>query len=145
MLAQAVMSIPSVKAVEIGDGVTNVRKYGSDVHDEIYYSKKEGYYRLTNRAGGIEGGISNGQDLIVRGYAKPISTLLDPLNSVDVKTKKKVKAPYVRSDICFVPALSVVGEAAVAWVIAGALMEKFGGDSLSEVKRNFSGCLKTLR
>jgi chorismate synthase len=145
MLAQAVMSIPSVKAVEIGDGIENAGKFGSDVHDEIHYSSKKGYYRLTNRAGGTEAGVSNGEDIVVRGYAKPISTLLDPLNSVDTITKKKVKAPYVRSDICFVPALSVVGEAVAAWVVAGAFMEKFGGDSLSEVKRNFSGYLKTLR
>lgn len=144
-LAQAVMSIPSVKGVEIGEGVGNVRKFGSAVHDEIYYSKQKGYFRRTNRAGGIEGGISNGQDIIVRGYAKPISTLLDPLDSVDTVTKKKTKAPYVRSDICFVPALSVVGEAVTALVLVETLLEKFGGDSLSETKRNYKNYLQTLR
>lgn len=144
-LAQAVMSIPSVKGVEIGEGVSKAGKFGSQVHDQIYYSAGKGYYRLTNRAGGLEGGISNGQNIILRGYAKPISTLLEPLDSVDTQTKKKVKAPYVRSDICFVPALSVVGEAAVAGVIATMFIEKFGGDSLAETRKNFRSYLKALK
>lgn len=144
-LAFAVMSIASVKGVEIGDGISNTKKFGSQVQDQIYYSVNQGYYRLTNRAGGMEGGISNGQKIIVRGYAKPISTLLNPLDSVDTDTKKKVKAPYVRSDICFVPALSVVGEAVVAWVIAAMFLEKFGGDSLKETERNFRNYQKDLR
>ncbi len=145
LLSSAIMSIPSVKGVEIGDGIGNVLKFGSAVHDEIYYSKQKGYYRKSNRAGGIEGGISNGQDIIVRGYAKPISTLLDPLISIDTVTKKKTKAPYVRSDICFVPALSVVGEAVTALVLAEVFLEKLGGDSLAETKRNYKSYLKTLR
>jgi len=144
-LTFAVMSIPSVKGVEIGDGISNTKNFGSRVQDQIYYSVNQGYYRLTNRAGGMEGGISNGQNIIVRGYAKPISTLLNPLDSVDTDTKKKVKAPYVRSDICFVPALSVIGEAVVAWVIAAMFLEKFGGDSLKETERNFKTYLKDLR
>ncbi len=144
-LAGAVMSIPSVKGVEIGTGIENASKFGSQVHDEIFYNKKKGFYRLSNRAGGLEGGISNGQDIVVRGYAKPISTLKNPLSSVDAFSKKKTKAPYVRSDVCFVPALSVVGEAVVAWKIAQAFSEKFGGDSLTETKRNFHGYIKNLR
>jgi len=144
-LARAVMSIPSVKAVEIGNGVENSTKFGSRVHDEIFYNRKRGFYRQTNRAGGLEGGVSNGQNIIVRGYAKPISTLKNPLNSVDIATKKKTKAPYVRSDVCFVPALSVVGEAVVAWEIAAALTEKFGGDSISETKRNYHNYIKNLK
>ena len=144
-LAQSVMGIPSVKAVEIGDGVSNAGKFGSQVHDQIYYSGSKGYFRLNNRAGGLEGGISNGQNLVVRGYAKPISTLLDPLDSVNVVSKKKIKAPYVRSDICFVPALSVVGECVVAWVVAEFFMEKFGGDSLLETRHNYQNYLKSLK
>ena len=144
-LARAVMSIPSVKAVEIGNGVENVSKFGSQVHDEIFYNRKKGFYRRTNRAGGLEGGVSNGQNIMVRGYAKPISTLKNPLNSVDIVTKKKTKAPYVRSDVCFVPALSVVGDAVVAWEIATAFREKFGGDSIIETKRNFHSYLKNLK
>ena len=144
-LVRAVMSIPSVKGVEIGNGVENVSRFGSQVHDEIFYNRKKGFFRQTNRAGGLEGGISNGQDIIVRGYAKPISTLKNPLSSVDVATKKKIKAPYVRSDVCFVPALSVVGEAVVAWEIATAFSEKFGGDSIFETKKNFHSYLKNLK
>jgi len=144
-LARAVMSIPSVKAVEIGSGVENSTKFGSQVHDEIFYNKRKGFHRQTNRAGGLEGGVSNGQNIIVRGYAKPISTLKNPLNSVDIATKKKIKAPYVRSDVCFVPTLSVVGEAVVAWEIAAAFKEKFGGDSIAETKRNFHSYLKNLK
>lgn len=141
-LAGAVMSIPSIKAVEIGTAVENASKFGSQVHDEIFYNKKKGFYRLSNRAGGLEGGVSNGQDIVIRGYAKPISTLKNPLSSVDAFSKKKIKAPYVRSDVCFVPALSVVGEAVVAWEIAKAFRDKFGGDSISETKRNFHNYLK---
>lgn len=144
-LARAVMSIPSVKAVEIGSGIENTSKFGSLVHDEIFYNRKKGFYRQTNRAGGLEGGVSNGQNIMVRGYAKPISTLKDPLDSVNIATKKKTKAPYVRSDVCFVPALSVVGEAVVAWEIASAFKEKFGGDSITETKRNFHSYLKNLK
>ncbi len=144
-LARAVMSIPSVKAVEIGSGVENSTEFGSRVHDEIFYSHRRGFYRQTNRAGGLEGGISNGQNIMVRGYAKPISTLKNPLFSVDLVTKRKTKAPYVRSDVCFVPALSVVGEAVVAWEIASAFKEKFGGDSIAETKRNVHSYLKSLK
>jgi len=144
-LARAVMSIPSVKGVEIGSGVENASKFGSQVHDAIFYSRRKGFYRQTNRAGGLEGGVSNGQNIMVRGYAKPISTLRNPLNSADIVTKRKTKAPYVRSDVCFVPALSVVGEAVVAWEIASAFGEKFGGDSISETKRNVHSYLKNLK
>ena len=144
-LARAVMGIPSVKAVEIGNGVENASEFGSQVHDEIFYNQKKGFYRQTNRAGGLEGGVSNGQNIMIRGYAKPISTLKNPLFSVDLATKRKTKAPYVRSDVCFVPALSVVGEAVVAWEIASAFKEKFGGDSIAETKRNFHSYLKNLK
>ncbi len=144
-LALTLTSIPSVKAAEIGSGVSNAADFGSKIHDQIYYSRNRGYYRLSNRAGGTEGGISNGQRIVVRGYAKPISTLLNPLWSVEVESKKKTKAPYVRSDICFVPALSVVGEAVVALVLADLFSEKFGGDSMKETKLNYKSYLKTLR
>src|SRR5205823_10853543 len=115
--------------------------FGSAVHDEIGYGKNSqhkftGFTRKSNHAGGIEGGVSNGQDIVVRGYLKPISTLRRPLESVDFETREPVKAAYERSDVCVVPAAGVAGEAMVAFVIARAALEKFGGDSLEEVKRN---------
>ena len=146
MLAQAVMSVQAVKAVEIGSGIENAAAVGSRVHDEIGYSRQESrFLRKSNRAGGLEGGISNGEDIVVRGYLKPISTLRQPLESVDFETKETVKAAYERSDVCVVPAGGVAGEAMVALVVARALLEKFGGDSLGETRRNFEAYEEQVR
>lgn len=117
-IAAAVMSIPSVKAVEIGSGIENAAKFGSAVHDEIFHDTEKGYFRKTNRAGGIEGGMTNGMPIVVRVYHKPISTLYKPMNTVDIKTKKQVKATVERSDICVVPRAGVVSEAMFAYVLA---------------------------
>ena len=139
-LAQAVMSIQAVKAVEIGTGVGNSGSYGSEVQDEISYdAARKRFDRSSNRAGGLEGGITNGQDIVVRGYLKPISTLRRALLTADMNTKEAVKAAYERSDVCVVPAGGVAGEAMVALILAGAFLEKFGGDSLEETLRNFDG------
>jgi len=135
-LALAIMSIPSVKAVEFGDGIRNAFRYGSKVHDEIIIKSNELTHR-TNHAGGIEGGVTNGEPIILRGFAKPISSLKEPLKSVDIRGGKRTCAPYVRSDVCVVPAAGVIGEAMTAWVLAEAFMEKFGGDSMDEIKMNF--------
>lgn len=145
-LAQAVMSIQSVKAVEIGDGIESARSFGSQVQDIIQYDAlQRRFVRPTNRAGGVEGGISNGEDIRVRGYVKPISTLRRPLESVDLVTRQGVVAAYERSDVCVVPAAGVIGEAMVALVLAQAFLEKFGGDHLEETRRNFNGYLQQLR
>lgn len=139
-LARAVMSIQAVKGVEIGTGIANATSYGSEVQDEIRYDENQKRFdRSSNRAGGLEGGITNGQDIVVRGYLKPISTLRRPLLSADMETKEAVKAAYERSDVCVVPAAGVVGEAMAAIELAAAFLEKFGGDSLAETKRNFEG------
>jgi chorismate synthase len=145
-LAQAIMCIPAVKAVEIGAGVEGSRTTGSRVHDEIGYNDNERKFtRPTNRAGGIEGGITNGQEVRVRGHLKPISTLRQPLASVDVMTKNESAAAFERSDIVAVPAAGVIGEAMVAIILADAAREKFGGDSLGEAKRNFEGYVGQLK
>jgi chorismate synthase len=144
LLAQNIMSIPSVKAVEIGEGIVGAVKFGSDVHDEIFYSSKKGFYRDTNNAGGIEGGMSNGEEIVVRGYVKPISTLMQGLRTVNIDTKKPVKAAIERSDICAVPSAGVIAEAMSAFVVTGLFLEKFGGDSFSEIKRNYNGYVNTL-
>jgi chorismate synthase len=160
-LAAAVMSIQAVKAVEIGDGVLGATLRGSQVQDEIGYaggaekpggdtagtlhSKFTAFTRAGNHAGGIEGGISNGCDIVVRGHLKPISTLRRPLGSIDFATREPVKAAYERSDVCAVPAGGVVGEAMVALVLAAAALEKFGGDSLLELRRNYEGYCEQLR
>ena len=148
-LAGAVMSLQAVKAVEIGSGVEGARSFGSAVHDEIGYDNSKpkftGFGRKSNRAGGIEGGISNGEDIVVRGYLKPISTLRRPLQSVDFETRQEVKAAYERSDVCVVPAAGVGGEAMVALTLAQCALEKFGGDSMSETLSNFRGYLKQLK
>ena len=144
-LARAVMSIQAVKAVEIGTGVANAVSYGSEVQDEIRYDAgRKRFERTSNRAGGIEGGITNGESIVIRGYLKPISTLRRALETADMKTKETVKAAYERSDICVVPAGGVVGEAMVAAELAAALLEKFGGDSLGETLRNFNGYQRQL-
>ncbi len=144
-LARAVMSIQAVKAVEIGTGVASATSYGSEVQDEIrYHSASKRFRRPTNRAGGLEGGITNGEDIVIRGYLKPISTLRRPLETADLVTKQPVKAAYERSDICVVPAAGVAGEAMVAVVLAGVFLEKFGADSLAETRRNYDGYIRQL-
>ena len=144
-LAQAILSIQAVKAVEIGTGVENSGSYGSEVQDEIRYdAARKRFDRSSNRAGGLEGGITNGQDIVVRGYLKPISTLRRALLTADMNTKEAVKAAYERSDVCVVPAGGVAGEAMVATTLTGAFLEKFGGDSLEEMRRNFDGYQRQL-
>jgi len=148
MLAAAVMSLQAVKAVEIGSGVAAAFSPGSQVHDEIGYSGNTGFTafsRTRNNAGGIEGGISNGQDIRVRGYLKPISTLRRPLQSVDFSSREPVKAAYERSDVCVVPAAGVAAEAMVALTLARCALEKFGGDSMTETLRNFQGYCQQLK
>ena len=148
MLAAAVMSLQAVKAVEIGSGVAAAFAVGSAVHDEIGYTATSGYTafsRTRNNAGGIEGGVSNGQEIRVRGYLKPISTLRRPLQSVDFATREPVKAAYERSDVCVVPAAGVAAEAMVALTLAGCALEKFGGDSMTETARNFRGYCQQLK
>jgi chorismate synthase len=137
-LAQALMSVQAVKAVEIGAGVAAAGSHGSEVQDEISYDKSDHHFhRSSNRAGGLEGGITNGEDLVIRGYLKPISTLRTALGTADMVTKEPIKAAYERSDWCVVPAGGVAGEAMVALVLADAFLQKFGGDSLAEMRRNF--------
>jgi chorismate synthase len=149
LLAQAVMSLQAVKAVELGRGVTAASSPGSQVHDAIGYGEADGpftkFTREHNNAGGIEGGISNGEDLIVRGYLKPISTLRRPLASVSFETRETTKASYERSDVCVVPAAGVAGEAMVALTVARCVIEKFGGDSLRELERNYKGYCEQIR
>jgi chorismate synthase len=153
------MSIHAVKAVEIGSGIANAARPGSDVHDEIYYETGEssendlpshvsglqpGFVRRTNNAGGLEGGITNGEELRIRGYLKPISTLKKPLQSVDIDTKQSSEAAYERSDVTVVPAAGVIGESMLAIVLANSMREKFGGDSIEEMKRNFDAYVDAI-
>ena len=148
LLASAVMSLQAVKAVEIGAGVTAASAAGSAVHDEIGYGASAGFTGFTrsrNNAGGIEGGVSNGEDIVVRGYLKPISTLRRPLQSVDFASREPVKAAYERSDVCVVPAAGVAAEAMVALTLARCALEKFGGDSMTETLRNFKGYLEQVK
>lgn len=133
-LAGALMSIQAIKGVEVGLGFSSASLPGSKVHDEIFYSPNRGIYRKTNRAGGIEGGMSNGEPLVVRAVMKPIPTLYKPLKSIDLETKTALDASVERSDVCAVPAACVVGEAVVAQVLAPLFLEKFGGDHLEEIK-----------
>lgn len=142
-IAQALMSIQAVKAVEIGEGVVNAQRFGSEVHDEIYYDESE-FRRRTNRAGGLEGGITNGEELRVRGYLKPIATLRKALHSVDIDTKESNLAAFERSDVTAVPAAGVIGEAMLAIVLANAMREKFGGDSIEEMRRNVEAYRRSL-
>src|SRR5208282_4111087 len=144
-LAQALMSVQAVKAVEIGAGVTAAGSYGSEVQDEISYDKNaKRFRRSTNRAGGLEGGITNGEDVVIRGYLKPISTLRQALHTADMVTKEPVAAAYERSDWCVVPAGAVAGEAMIALVLADAFLQKFGGDSLSEMRRNYDNYVRQI-
>jgi len=130
--------------VEFGDAVNNSRRPGSRAHDKIVVRKGVAA-RTSNRAGGLEGGVTNGEDIIIRGFAKPISSLKKPLPSMNLKTKTATDAPYVRSDVCVVPAIGVIGEAVVGWTIAEAFVEKFGGDSLAEMKENHRQYLNFLQ
>ena len=150
LLAWSVMSLQAVKAVEIGRGMVAAASFGSQVHDPIHYSATDTgrptrFTRPQNNAGGIEGGVSNGEDIVVRGYLKPISTLRRPLESVRFDTRERTAASYERSDICVVPAAGVAGEAMVALTLARAALEKFGGDSMTETVRNFRGYLEQLK
>ncbi len=133
-LAQALMSLQAIKGVEVGLGFAAAALPGSQVHDEIAYDKEHGYYRRTNRAGGLEGGISNGEELIIKAAMKPIPTLMKPLASVNIESKETVMADIERSDVCAVPAASVVGEALVAFELAKAVLEHFGGDNMAVIK-----------
>lgn len=133
LLAQAFMAIPAVKGVEIGAGFGVASLQGSKAHDEIFYTKAKGYYRKTNNAGGLEGGMTNGEPVVIRAAIKPIASLTKPLNSVDIKSKKPAKALVERSDICAVEPAAVIGEAVAALVLANAFLEKFGGDSVEEI------------
>ncbi len=142
-IARAIMSIHAIKAVEIGEGVANAGRVGSNVHDEIGHDGKK-FTRPTNRAGGLEGGITNGEELRVRGYMKPISTLRKALNSVDIETKAESPAAFERSDITAVPAAGVIGESMLAIVLANSVREKFGGDSLEEALTNFQAYSSSL-
>ena len=144
-IAQALMSIPSVKGVAIGLGVPGASRPGSRVHDPIAWEAGRGFFRTSNRAGGIEGGMTNGEDVLATVYLKPISTLRDGLPSVDVETKAPHRAQYERSDVTAVPAGGVIAEAMLAFVLADALLEKTGGDSMDEVRRNLEGFVKEQR
>jgi chorismate synthase len=144
-IAQAILSVHAVKAVAIGDGVSNATRSGSEVHDAIYFEEGRRYHRTTNRAGGLEGGVTNGEDVVVRAYMKPISTLRRGLPSVDTETREPHRSQWERSDVTAVPACGVVCEAMLAIVLASAIREKFGGDSLGEMKRNHDGYLAQIR
>ncbi len=145
-LAQAIVSMQAVKGVEIGYAQEGAASLGSTVQDTIHYDREaHSFTRGANRAGGLEGGITNGQDIVVRGFLKPISTLRRPLESVDLETREPAKAAYERSDVCVVPAAGVVGEAMTAIVLAQALLEKFGGDSLAETRRNYCAYLDQVK
>ena len=153
-IGQAMMGIQAIKGVEIGDGFGMAAKSGSDVMDEIFYrghkknnkiEEPDGFYRKTNHAGGIEGGMTNGMPLLVRAVMKPIPTQRRPLRSVDIIEKKSLEAAYERSDTCAVPAAAVIGEAMIALVIADAFLQKFGGDSMKETGRNYRGYLRQIK
>jgi chorismate synthase len=156
-LARALMSIQAIKGVEIGLGFEMARRRGSQVHDEIFFDPNKmvsegtprivptGFYRGSNNSGGTEGGMSNGAPLVVRAAMKPISTLMSPLQSVDFKSKQPADASVERSDVCSAPAAAVVGEAVVAFELAAGFLEKFGGDSLSEITRNYEGYLEQIK
>ena len=143
-LAAGIISIPGIKSFEVGLGAGYAVNFGSKVHDAIYYNRKKGYFRLTNHAGGIEGGVSNGEDIILRACMKPLATLMNPLDSVHIQTKKMAKAAVERSDACVVQAAGVVAEAVCAFVLADLLLEKFGADSLLDIKRAYKAYLKRI-
>jgi chorismate synthase len=144
-IAQAILSIHAVKAVAIGDGVAAATRIGSEVHDALYFDEERRYHRNTNRAGGLEGGVTNGEDVVVRAYMKPISTLRRGLPSVDTETREAHRSQWERSDVTAVPACGVVCEAMLAIVLATAMREKFGGDSMREMRRNYDAYVAELR
>ena len=144
-LAAAIMSINAIKGVEVGLGFAAARTPGSQAHDEISYDAARGFYRQTNRAGGTEGGMTTGDPLVIRAAMKPLSTLRRPLRSVDLRTKEVVEAAVVRSDVCAVPAAGVIGEAMVAFVLADAFLEKFGGDAMAHIRRAYEQYLEEIR
>ncbi len=144
-LTQGLMIIPAAKGIGIGGGFGLAKLPGSEVQDEIFYEKRRGFYRGTNNAGGLEGGVTNGEPLRIKVAMKPISTLQRPLSSIDLMTKKRVKATVERSDVCVMPAAAVIGESTVSFELANAMLEKFGGDSVSEIKRNYVGYMKQVR
>jgi chorismate synthase len=145
-LAQALLSMQAVKGVEIGDGFANALKFGSQVHDAIAYdAKAHAFHRTSNRAGGLEGSMTTGMPLVVRGALKPISTLYQPLPSVDIDSKEAFEASVERSDTCAIAAAAVIAESVVAITLADAFLEKFGGDSLGELRRNYEGYLEQVR
>jgi chorismate synthase len=157
LIAQAVMSIQAIKGVEIGLGFEMARRRGSQVHDEIFFDPEKmvsegtprivptGFYRGSNNSGGTEGGMTNGSPLVMRVAMKPISTLMSPLRSVDLRTKESADASVERSDVCAAPAAAVVGESVVAFELANAFLDKFGGDSLREIKRNYENYLEQIK
>jgi chorismate synthase len=144
-LAGAIMSIQAVKGVSFGMGFDAAMRSGSAVHDEIFYDHKKGFFRKTNNAGGIEGGMTTGEDIVIKAAMKPISTLRSALATVNIKTKRPARAAVERSDVCAVPAAGIVGEAVSAIEIANAMIEKFGGDSVAEMRRNYDGYLRQVR
>ena len=144
-IGAAVLSIQAVKGVEFGLGFKTAQKLGREVHDEIFHDAKRGFYRKTNNAGGFEGGVTNGELLVIRAATKPYSTLMSPLQSVNIDTKAKESATVERSDVTAVPACGVIAEAMTAFELASAYLEKFGGDSLNETKRNFDGYLNQIK
>jgi chorismate synthase len=144
-IAQALCSIQAIKGAEIGLGFETARRPGSAVHDEILFDTDRGFRRTTNNAGGLEGGVTNGQPLVARAAMKPLSTLRTPLRSVDVATKEAVEAVVERSDVCAVPAAGIVGEAMLAIVLADAFLEKFGGDGVEEIRRNYTAYQESLK
>lgn len=144
LLAQALMSIPAIKGVEVGEGFALAAKRGSQAHDEIFYDKDNGYHRQTNRAGGVEGGMSNGETVSLRVAMKPIPTLSSPLKTVDIATREAAVAIKERSDICAVPAAAVIGESVAAIALVNPLMAKFGGDSVAEMKRAYTAYLAAV-
>jgi len=144
-IARGILSIQAVKGLEIGRGFELGHLFGSEVHDEIFYDEKnKKYYRKTNNAGGIEGGMTNGENLVIRAVMKPIPTLGQPLKSIDIKTKKQTEANVVRSDVCAVPSCSIIAESVVAYTISDAFLEKFAGDSMDETKKRFAEYLEYL-
>jgi chorismate synthase len=144
-IAGALMSINAIKGVEFGEGFAVARVPGSQAHDEIFYDPARGFYRATDRSGGTEGGTTTGDPLVVRAAMKPLSTLRTPLRSVDLRTKEVVEAVVVRSDVCAVPAAGVIGEAMVAYVLADAFLEKFGGDAVAHIRRAHLAYLGEVR
>jgi chorismate synthase len=146
-LAQAIMSIQAIKGVEIGEGFSLSEHFGSESMDEIYYNNQSypPFYRKSNNAGGIEGGMTNGMTIFLKGAMKPIPTLKKPLKSVDIITKESIEAAYERSDVCAVPSASVIAEAMTAIVLADAFLDKFGSDSMNELKRNYQSYIEYLK